>query len=51
MDQRAMIGMRVGQDFLLHDNGAFVFMHELDRVFNSDDLAAPHSVPNRMANY
>src|SRR5437879_1441295 len=36
--------MRVGQDFLLDDNGAPVLMDVFDRIFNGDDFAAPLAV-------
>ena len=39
MDEGAVEGVGVGQDFLLDDDGAFVPVHVFDGVLDGDDLA------------
>src|SRR5205823_849534 len=39
VNEGTIVTFCVGQNFLLHNNRAFVAMDELDRVFDGDDFA------------
>src|SRR5437016_11273388 len=44
MHQGAVKGADIGKDFLLDDDGPFVFVDEFDGVFDGDDFAAALAV-------